>query len=112
MSPESRLPLGRCFCLWQTCSPVTVGFSVVSSIVQIGISKKQMELGAKESGLSYSILSGIQKIKLSGSEKRFFARWLNEYSEEAELTYSLPMFIRINGVITTAISLISNIVIY
>ena len=91
---------------------VTVGFSVVSSIVQIGISKKQMELGAKESGMSYAMLSGIQKIKLSGSEKRFFARWLNEYSEEAELTYSPPMFIRINSVITTAISLISNIVLY
>ncbi len=91
---------------------VTVGFSVISSVVQIGISKKQMELGAKESGMSYAMLSGIQKIKLSGSEKRFFARWLNEYSEEAELTYSPPMFIRINSVITTAISLISNIVLY
>ena len=81
---------------------ITVGFSVISSIVQIGISKKQMELSAKESGISYAMLSGIQKIKLSGSEKRFFARWLNEYSEEAELTYSPPMFIRINSVITTA----------
>ena len=91
---------------------VTVGFSVISSVVQIGISKRQMELGAKESGMSYAMLSGIQKIKLSGSEKRFFARWLNEYSKEAELTYSPPLFIRINSVITTAISLISNIVLY
>lgn len=91
---------------------ITVGFSVISSVVQISISKRQMELGAKESGMSYAMLSGIQKIKLSGSEKRFFARWLNEYSEEAELTYSPPMFIRINSVITTAISLISNIVLY
>ncbi len=91
---------------------VTVGFGIISSVVQIRISKRQMELGAKESGMSYAMLSGIQKIKLSGSEKRFFARWLNEYSEEAELTYSPPMFIRINSVITTAISLISNIVLY
>lgn len=91
---------------------VTVGFSVISSVVQIGISKRQMELSAKESGISYAMLSGIQKIKLSGSEKRFFARWLNEYSEEAELTYSPPMFIRINSVITTAISLFSTIVLY
>ena len=35
-----------------------------------------------------------------------------EYSEEAELTYSPPMFIRINSVITTAISLFSTIVLY
>ncbi len=91
---------------------VTVGFSIISSIVQIGISKKQMELDAKESGMTYAMLSGIQKIKLSGSEKRFFARWLNQYSEAAALTYSPPMFIRINSVITTAISLFSNIVMY
>ena len=91
---------------------ITVGFSIISSVVQIGISKRQMELGAKESGMSYAMLSGIQKIKLSGSGKRFFARWLNKYSEEAEITYSPPMFIRINSVITTAISLLSTIVLY
>ena len=91
---------------------ITVGFSIISSVVQIGISKKQMELGAKESGITYAMLSGIQKIKLSGSEKRFFARWLNKYSETAALTYSPPMFIRINAVITMAIALISNIVMY
>ena len=50
---------------------ITVGFSVISSVVQLGISKRQMELGAKESGMSFAMLSGIQKIKLSGSEKGF-----------------------------------------
>ena len=91
---------------------ITVAFSAVSSIVQIKISKRQMELGAKESGMSYSMISGVQKIKLSGAEKRFFARWLGLYSDTAELTYAPPMFIKINGVITTAISLVSNIVLY
>lgn len=91
---------------------VTVAFSVISSMVQIRISKQQMELGAKESGMSYAMLSGIQKIKLSGSEKRFFSRWLNLFSDNAALIYSPPMFIRINGVITTAISLFSNILLY
>ena len=64
---------------------VTVGFSVISSVVQIGISKKQMEHSAKESGMTFAMISGVQKIKLSGAEKRFFARWLNLYSEGAEL---------------------------
>ena len=91
---------------------VTVTFSVVSSIVQIGISKKQMEHSAKESGMTFAMISGVQKIKLSGAEKRFFARWLNMYSDSAELTYAPPTFIKINGVITTAIGLIANIVLY
>ena len=91
---------------------ITVAFSAVSSVVQIRISKKQMELGAKESGMTYSMISGVQKIKLSGAEKRFFARWLGLYSDSAELVYAPPMFIKINGVITTAITLVSNIVLY
>ena len=90
----------------------TVLFSTISSVVQIQISKKQMEHSAKESGMTYGMISGIQKIKLAGAEKRFFARWLNLYSQGAELIYAPPMFIKINGVITTAIGLISNIVLY
>ena len=91
---------------------VTVGFSIISSVVQIRISKKQMEHSAKESGMTFAMISGVQKIKLSGAEKRFFARWLNLYSEGAELVYAPPMFIKINAVITTAIGLIANIVLY
>ena len=54
---------------------LTVLLSLLSSLVQIGVSRKRMELDAKETGMSYAILNGMQKVKLSGSEKRVFARW-------------------------------------
>ena len=60
--------------------------------------------------MSYAILNGMQKIRLSGSEKRMFARWGRLYAKSAQLEYSPPMFLRINGVITTAISLIGLVV--
>ena len=91
---------------------VTVGFSVVTTFVQIGINRKKMEHAARESGMSYSMISGIQKIKLSGAEKRSFAKWLNLYAEGAALTYNTPMFLRANGAISTGISLISTIILY
>ena len=91
---------------------VTAVFSLISSVAQVRISKKQMACAARESGMAYSMINGIQKIKLSGAEKRFFARWLNLYSEGTELTFAPPMFIRINGVISLAISLISTIILY
>ena len=91
---------------------VTVVFSIVSTLVQIKINRKQMDLAAKESGMSYSLITGVQKIKLAGAEKRVFARGLGLYAEGAELTYHPPLFIKINGVISLAISLISNIVLY
>lgn len=90
----------------------TLVFSVVSSLAQMKISKKQMELSGKMSGMTYQIITGVQKIKLSGSEKRVFARWLNYYSEEAKLTYNPPKFLLFNGVISTAISLVGTIVMY
>ena len=91
---------------------ITVVFTTISSLVQIRISKQQMEHSARESGMTYAMISGVQKIKLSGAEKRFFSRWLNLYSDGAELVYAPPAFIKLNGVITTAITLVSNIVLY
>lgn len=90
----------------------TVAFSLISSFAQMRISKKQMELSAKESGMSYALISGIQKIKLAGAEKRAFARWGNLYAQNAKLTYNPPTFIKLNSVISLAISLIGNIVMY
>ena len=91
---------------------VTVVFSFVSSLVQIRLSKKTMEHEASASGLEFAMISGIQKIKLSGAEKRVFARWANMYAEGSKYTYDPPVFIKINSVITTAISLISTIILY
>ena len=90
----------------------TVIISVATSFVQIRISRKKMQLSAKESGMSYAMVSGVQKIKLTGAEKRGFARWARLYSQCAELEYNPPLFLKINGVITMAISLVGTIVLY
>ena len=90
----------------------TVILSVAASLVQIGITRKQMKLAAKESGMSYAILNGVQKIRLSGSEKRVFARWGRLYAKQAKAEYDPPIFLKLNGVLVTAISLIGTIVLY
>ena len=91
---------------------VTVLFSVISSFVQMKISTEQMELSGKESGMTYALITGIQKIKLAGAEKRAFARWGNLYAKSAKMTYNPPTFIKINSVISLAISLVGTIVMY
>lgn len=90
----------------------TVAFTVVSALVQMKVSKKKMELSSKESGMSYGLISGVQKIKLSGAEMRAFARWGNLYAEEARLAYNPPMFLKINSVISSAISLAGTLMMY
>ena len=91
---------------------VTVLFSVVSSLMQMKLSRQQMLISTKESGMSYALISGIQKIKLSGAEKRAFSRWGDLYAKVAQLSYNPPMFIKLNGVISLAISITGTIVMY
>ena len=90
----------------------TMVVSVAASVVQMRISRKLMKLEAQEQGMSYAMLNGIQKIRLSGSEKRIFARWGRLYSKSAALTYNPPAFIKLNELITLAISLGGTIVLY
>ncbi|MBQ2739848.1 MAG: NHLP bacteriocin export ABC transporter permease/ATPase subunit [Oscillibacter sp.] len=91
---------------------VTVGFSLFTTFCQMRVSKQQMELSVKESGMSYALITGIQKIKLSGAEKRAFARWSDLYTKQVSLQYHPPMFLRANTAISSAISMTGMIVMY
>ncbi|MDY5700758.1 MAG: NHLP bacteriocin export ABC transporter permease/ATPase subunit [Lachnospiraceae bacterium] len=91
---------------------VTVLLTILSSLMQMKISKRQMELSGKSTGLSYSLITGVQKIKLSGSEKRAFAKWGNLYAKQAQLSYNPPTFIKLNSVLNMAVSLTGTLVIY
>ena len=90
----------------------TVVVSVTASFVQIGVSRKKMKLAAEEAGMSYAMMNGMQKIRMSGSEKRMFARWGRLFARNARLEYNPPLFLKLNGVITTAVSLGGTILLY
>ena len=90
----------------------TVGLGVVVSLLQIKRSEEIMKLNAKETGITYATVNGIQKIRLSGSEKRAFARWADIYSKSARMQYNPPLFLKANAVFISAIGLIGNIVLY
>ena len=87
---------------------VTLGVSLLSAAVQMQIDREKMVFTAQERGLVFSLISGIQKIRLSGAENRVFARWSQQYVKSAKLTYSPPAIIRLSSVLTTAVSLIGT----
>ena len=90
----------------------TIIFSLIASFMQIGISQKRMQIDAEEHGFSYAILNGMQKIRLSGSEKRVFAKWAGIYSKGARLDYNPPLFLKLNSMITACIPLLGMIPLY
>lgn len=91
---------------------VTITFTLITSFIQQKISKEKMEIAAKQSGIAYSMISGIRKIRIAGAEKRAFARWADLFAKTSGLTYNPPMFIKVNAVISSAISLLGTIVMY
>ena len=45
-------------------------------------------------GMEYDLFSGIQKIKLTGSEKRAFTKWLDLYRHCAHISYNPPISVK------------------
>ena len=90
----------------------TIILSLITTFAQMKITREKMELSAKTSGLTYAMITGIQKIKLAGAEKRMFSRWARQYAKEAQLDYNPPTFLKISGTISLALSLAGTMILY
>lgn len=88
------------------------GFTILTCILQQKLSAKQIKLSAKLNGLVFGLFNGVQKIKLAGAEKRAFSKWTSEYKEYGRITYSPPLFLRLNYAISGAVALTGSLIIY
>ena len=91
---------------------LTAAFALITALMQMRISEKQLIEAGKESGMVYALLGGIAKIKNAGAEKRAFAWWSKQYTNSARYLYQPPMLLRLSGTITTAITLLGTIALY
>ena len=94
------------------CVVLTLLVSVISSLVQIKYTRLAMESRAKSDGLAFALITGMQKIRLAGAEKRAFARWAKKYSETAGYTYDKPVLLIVNPAISLGITLATTIILY
>lgn len=88
------------------------GITLLTAVLGEKLNKKSMKLSAKQNGMQYALLSGIQKIRLAGAEKRAFAKWANGYAAIARLRYDPPAFLKYAGVLSSALGMAGTIAIY
>ena len=91
---------------------LTLGISLAANVMQSSINKELMDLQAKERGLTNALISGIEKIRLSGAENRVFTKWLDLYTHNADLKFNPPTLVKLQRVFTTAVSLTGTVVMY
>ena len=91
---------------------VILAVTALTLTLQIRETRAQMQHKAKESGMTYAMISGVQKIKVAGAEKRAFARWAHMFARGTRLEYDPPLFLKLHSVVTLAISLAGTVCIY
>ena len=74
--------------------------------------RRQLSGSEINSGVVFSFISGIQKIKISGSEKRAFSRWMESYAEKLRPSYSIRFPFSLRMPLLTAITLLGMLWIY
>ncbi len=87
---------------------VTLGFG----FAQTKFEGEQLKVDNKISGKMFGWLSGLAKIKMSGSEKRTFHNWANLYRESREITFKKEGLGNWSAVWNSVVTLISSGVIY
>ena len=86
--------------------------SVLLTFGHSRIMTRTTKLLAKEYGLIYAFITGIQKIKLSGSERRAFAKWADRFRHIAKLEYDPPILLKLTQVFQPAITLAGTFILY
>ncbi len=91
--------------------PAILSILMIMAVLGICILQEQKLLwkeltGAREnSGLVFGLVSGIERLKLSGSEDRAYAKWLRTYAKKAGASYAVRFPLVVRAEIITAIKL-------
>lgn len=91
---------------------LNIALIILTVIFSKNINTDRLELSSKNSGSTVSLISGIQKIKVSGAEKRMFAKWVSEYKNVANLEYNIPLFLKLTNPLNLIINVFGTIYIY
>jgi len=86
--------------------------SLLFGFLQIKYESKQIEINNKISGRMFGWLSGLSKIKMSGSEKRTFYNWSQMYKDSREITFRKISIGNWTTVWNSIVMLLSSIVIF
>lgn len=104
-------------------APSLVGVALIIAFILIAlyavVIKKQVDVStdrlmyqAEESGLTYSLIDGMQKITLSGAEKRAYSLWARVYRKSMQPVYDPPFLLKVFSTLTPIIMLAGTIVMY
>ena len=85
---------------------------VITIIQERKIVVSRLSAEEENSELVFALLSGIQKIKASGNEKRAFIRWMESYTKKTHYAFRILFPSSVRGPVITAIHMLGMLWIY
>ncbi len=83
------------------CILVSLAVVLISMLQETRLFWREMTCAEENSALVYGLISGIERLRVSGSEQRAYARWLKVYAQKTGATFAVrfPLCVR-SGLIT------------
>jgi len=91
---------------------IALGVSFLLGWLQIKYEARQIEIDNKISGVMFGWLSGLAKIKMSGSERRTYYNWSQMYKKSRAITFRKGSLGNWSAVFNSVVVLLSSVVIY
>ena len=84
------------------CLVSTLVLVFVCMLQETRLFQRELACAEENSGLVYGLISGIERLRISGSEQRAYARWLRTYSRKSGASFAVrfPLCVR-SELITT-----------
>ncbi|MDO4939912.1 MAG: ATP-binding cassette domain-containing protein [Lachnospiraceae bacterium] len=104
-------------------APDLAGTALVISLLDIAVISAAIVLksrntgqylyqSTKTGGMTYPMITGIEKIKISGAESRMFSRWADQYSKETAVRYNPSWFLKIWPALFIAVNNIGALLVF
>ena len=85
---------------------------VLAVLIKSRIINKSLFQKTKTDGMTYPMITGIEKIKIAGAEKRMFSRWAEQYSKETSVKYNPSLVVKIWPALLVAVNGIGALFIF
>jgi NHLM bacteriocin system ABC transporter ATP-binding protein len=91
---------------------VNAAFTGASAALSLQYARAHQEAKGRLSGLALQLLTGVAKLRVSGSEARAFARWAREFRSQREMAFRVGRFGTRVRVFNSVLSIASTMAIY
>ncbi len=84
------------------CLLVSLGLLWISMVQEVRLLWNEMSSAEDNKGLVFGLISGIERIRVSGSEQRAYAKWLRVYAKKTKASFAVrfPLCVRNELILT------------